>query len=123
MYKLTLENNEEYIGGDFYNSKWNSIPSIKIKELEYNIGDMILRLSGFEAYNHLLEFENIQNKGKRIRAVYIMGKKDNIITTYKFDFILQKIYRYLSENGKEYMGKSSSGWKVGLLGDTKEELV
>lgn len=122
-YKVIFKDNTSFEGGDYKNSKWNEIPEKEIKKLEYKLVEKTLILTGFEAYNHLIERVQFVNKpGGLITKLILMGKHKEEVFQIIFDFQKKKTYKKTTKFGREYMDRATSGWKVGLSGKPKMEI-
>ena len=116
MYKIIFEDNTEFIGGTLHNSNWNKITNIPIKKLEYYLLGKVIILENFELYNHLIERISIINTNQEIISkLILMGKKEETVITYTYDFIKKNGYFGSELFGREYLGKPTTGWKKGIL--------
>lgn len=116
MYKIIFEDNSEFLGGDFENSRWKEIPNKPIKKIEYPLINKLVILENFQAYNHLIEKIQSIDGRKYITKIFLIGKKDNEVTIIQCDFLKKDLTTYKKLFGKEYYGKSTIGWKLGLEG-------
>jgi len=116
MYKTFFEDNTEFIGGNPENSLWNKMPDKPIKKIEYSLLNHTAIFENYESYNHLAEKVEfiLTNKKCRITKVLLMAKKNDIVYIFIFDLFLKKVYQDSYTFGKEYCGKSTTGWKKGL---------
>lgn len=113
MYKVIFENGIEFISksNPLINSKWNKIPKIPIKKIEYNYLGIKLILIGYEKYNHLIKHKNaLFTNYKQIPYLKILAKKDNEIKIFIWDLIKNK---FKIETKKIEDIKPSTGWKIG----------
>lgn len=119
MYKIIFNDDTEFIGGEYNNSKWNEIPNKPIKKISYNLLNHTIIFEEYEAYNHLVEKIQfiLNNNQTAISKIFLMAKKNNIVYTIIFDLFNKKIYQETYEFGEEYYGKSTSGWKQGILSE------
>jgi hypothetical protein len=119
MYKIIFNDDTEFIGGEYNNSKWNEIPNKPIKKISYNLLNHTIIFEEYEAYNHLVEKVQfiLNNNQAAIGKIFLMAKKNNIVYTIIFDLFNKKIYQETYEFGKEYYGGSTSGWKQGILSE------
>lgn len=121
------ENNETALGNPLgsKDSLWTSLPNKPIQALEYllpNANDSI-KLSGYEAYLHMIEAVIPMGRNAIIENVYLMGRIGNQITSYRITILQRKsVNRYkigditvrVLQKGKEYRGGTTSGWLLGL---------
>jgi hypothetical protein len=116
MYTLVFNDGEVFLGGEPENSLWNNMPLKPIRKIEYNLLGHTVIFEGYESYNHLVEkVQFIHNaKGTRISKIVLMAKKNNIIYSYIFDLLNNRIDTETAEFGKEYYGKPTTGWKEGM---------
>lgn len=129
LYKIVFKDNAIYKGGDsLMDSKWRGIPEDKeIASLIYSLPDgNLITLRDYEAYNHLIEAtQNIYGSActrQVIRAIYLMGLKGNIVTSYRISLFEEKNSKYKLGDitrreyilGKEFRGQPTSGWKKGI---------
>jgi len=114
MYKVTFEDDTIFEGGSPTESKWNDMPKKRIKKLEYTIGNQTILMEGYEAYNHATERHYKVSKGVEIKILWLMVKKENDIMIIKYDLRTRRIDYDVAEWGKEWRGKPTSGWKLGI---------
>lgn len=128
------ENNEKVQGNPLghKDSLWTSLPAKPIHALEYTLpyGKDSLKLSGYEAYLHMVEVCMSIGRNPQIEYVYIMGKTGNKITSYRITVMQNSLAaRYkigditvrVYNAGKEYRGGATSGWRIGKEGITQKE--
>ena len=121
MYTVIFENGTNYEGGDLENSRWNDMPDLPIIRLEYSFPSLSKEnkegqtalMEGYDSYNHLVERINIQAK-EIINKVILLGKIDQQVSIITYDCKTKKISQSTAEFGKEYEGKPSTGWKIGI---------
>ena len=120
-------NNETHTGNPLgsKDSLWSSLPNKPIHALEYTLPNAndSLKLSGYEEYLHMIEAVIPMGRNVIIENVYLMGRIDNMVTSYRITILQQggvgryKIgditVRTLSK-GKEYRGKATAGWRKGV---------
>lgn len=101
LYTIIFNDDTKFIGGtDYREPKWEEIPcNKKIRRIFYRLPDgNYLTLGGYDDYYHMIEStENIIGKdvGKRIiRYAYIMGRKNNTVTSYRITLFQTKDSRY-----------------------------
>jgi hypothetical protein len=121
MYKITFEDNTIFVAGQNLNhSQWNEMPEKRIKILEYFVNNQkILELSGYEAYCHLIEKNNIIGSNSFFENIIILGKFGNEsivlhLSPHNGKIIKEEIKLF----GKEYKEAPVSGWKQGLKNET-----
>jgi len=115
MYKVTFEDDTIFEGGSPINSKWNDMPSKPIKKLEYILEKQTILMEGYQAYNHATERHYKVSKGIEVRILWLMVKKENDIMIIKYDFKTRRIDYDVAEWGKEWKGKPTTGWKIGII--------
>jgi len=124
MYKIIFEDNSEFQGGDFEDSKWNEIPQKPIKRLEYTLVKETLVFENFEAYNHLVERVKFVNRiGGKITKVILMAVNKEKVIKIIYDFQSRKILQKYCILGQEYQGRSTTGWKSGIFGKEPKVFV
>lgn len=123
MYTVKFEDGSIFNGGDYKNSKWNEIPDKPIVTIAYKLHDKIIKLQGFDSYNHLVErVQFINRPGGKITKLILMAKAQEEVFQIIFDFQKKQTYQKKTKFGQEYMDKATSGWKVGVKGKPKMEL-
>ena len=133
LYYIIFEDKTQFIGGNsYFDTKWTSIPNKKIKRLFYRLpsGDHLV-LSKYSKYYHMVEAtkdfmrvkDNIQTVLKEqpnIEYVYIMGRRNNIVTSYRITLFTKKNDRYkigdivtrnFDINDKKIKELNPIGWK------------
>lgn len=115
LFKVEFEDNSNWNGGDFINSKWNEMPNKNIKSIEYTFLNKKIKLEGYNSYNNIIERAFFMGKDKtRISKLMILAEKDNNIIKFIYDFCKREFYIEQIEKDKEYNGKPVSGWKAGI---------
>ena len=130
LFKVIFADGTEFEGGpSIFDSKWTSIPDKEIAEVHYFLPDKNrLVLSGYEAYNHLVEATTDiygpkgVKLGTKIHNVYIMGLKGRIVTSYRISlrdtidsrYKVGDITRREYTKGYEFRGLSTINWKKGI---------
>jgi hypothetical protein len=121
MYTIKFSDGELFLGGNPEDSNWNSMPNKVIAELHYDLLGKKIKLSGYEAYNHLIECPYIIPLQRQvITVIIIMAKKDNNVYRFIYDLIKNKLITDEVLYRQEYKNKPTSGWKAGLS-NTKSE--
>lgn len=116
MYQLTFEDNSKFVGGlILLDSKWNDMPPKLIREWEYIIFEKQFIFSGYEEYNHIIERVNFSNQEIATKVI-LMGRIGLLVESYLIDLQERKIYKTRNKLGAEYLGKSTTGWKKGIIG-------
>ena len=133
LYKAIFLDGSEFEGGNsVFNTKWTSIPNDKgIKEVHYFLSDgNKIVLKDYEAYNHIVEATRdiYGPKGMKLQFklhnVYIMGLKNNIVTSYRISlkgkkgqdkYLAGDITKRESPLGKEFRGHPTVNWKKGII--------
>lgn len=126
LYVVIFEDGQQFVGGsDFFDTKWREIPNKQISRIFYNLpsGDCIC-LNGYEKYYHMIEaikdFTG-HEKGKiKLQYAYIMGKKKNIVTSYRITLFQEQndkyklgdiVVRNFDINNDKIKGLNPKGWK------------
>lgn len=116
MYNVVLEDGYIFDGGEPGDSHWNSIPNKPITELHYDFLGKKIKLSGYEAYNHIVKYAYIISSQQQvITAIIIMAKELGIVKRFIYDLIKNELITDEVPYGQEYNNKPTSGWKVGLI--------
>ncbi|MEK6880908.1 MAG: hypothetical protein AABY22_14910 [Nanoarchaeota archaeon] len=97
---------------------WNSLPNYRISNLKYKLGNKIIYFSGFESYNHLVEKMASIGGTPKTTKIFLCGRFKGKTQIVKIDFTTSKVETYISEEGNEYNGQITAGWKSG---DKKSE--
>jgi len=127
LYYIIFKDGSQYSGGNSYDdSKWNKMPNKKIDRIFYQLPDgNTLVLNGYEKYVFLIEYvtdfnmKGQQLGGKRIECIYLMGKRGNIVTSYRITMFHGKPGKDKFRRGdilrREFswnqISKKYSGWK------------
>lgn len=118
MYIVKFDDKTEYIGGPYYNSKWNDMPEKPIKRIEYQLVKQKIVLEGWSGYNHVVERAQFVNKaGSMVSKVILMVMAEYAVTKIIYDFVTKSVTTEQCKFGEEYNGKSVGGWKVGKSND------
>lgn len=103
------------------NTSWLSLPNNPIKRLKYLFNGKIILMENYESYNHLVEkVYNLLGGGTTIRAVYLMGMKNNKVKVIRLNLLDRTIKEEETVFNKEYNGRPSTGWKAGILASTPQ---
>ena len=107
IFSVIFEDGSTFNGGESYNdTKWMQIPNKKIKTLFYKLPDEnYLCLKDYDLYFHMVEAtvdwmrmkKGVASKPKNepcIEYAYIMGKRGNIVTSYRITLIHKQNDRY-----------------------------
>jgi hypothetical protein len=107
------------------NPSWNSMPMKPIQRVKYVIGDKTIIMEGYESYNHLVEKVYTPLDGQQFnRAIYLMGLYGINVQVIKLNLMEKKIDTEETVFGKEYKGRSSTGWKNGYsAGKPQYEII
>jgi len=115
MYTIKFEDGELFLGGNPANSNWTHMPNKPIAELHYDLLGKKIKLSGYEAYNHLVKNAfMIATQQQIITAIIIMARQSNVVKRFIYDLIKNKLIIDEVPFGNEYNNKPTSGWKKGL---------
>lgn len=115
MYTIIFQDGTCFEGGDLQNSLWNQIPDKPIKELYYKIGNNILKLKGYERYNHLIERASaLFVKKSQISGIYILGERKDCVEKFYINLRTNKLEHSFTKFGQECKGRMTPGWKQGL---------
>ena len=99
IFNAILKSGKPFVGGSsYYDTKWLEINE-PIERIYYRLPDNnFLILHGYEKYFHLVEATTDltgKNKGKtKIRNVYLMGKKENKVDSYRITLFESEDSRY-----------------------------
>ena len=97
---------------------WNSLPNKPIKKVAMIIENKKIIMQDYESYNHLQEHVYIasgpSDKGDFLRAIYLMGSKENKVHVIKINLMNGEVTEEKREMGEEYNGRPSTGWKKGI---------
>ena len=133
LFSIIFDDGSHFVGGDNYlKTKWLQIPNKKIKRIFYRLPDgNYLLLGDYDKYFHMIEatkdwmkvgggkVKKLNNK-PRIEYAYIMGKKGNIVTSYRITLFYKKNDRYkigdivrrdFDINDKFIKGLNSTHWR------------
>ncbi len=115
MYKIYFEDGTTFINkNDITDSKWNNMPNKLIKQIDYELCGIKLKLENFESYNHLIKHANVilGRKFNGIVSVIMLAKQGNNIRR----FIYNLINGEFTEEVVSIDFQSSTGWKEGVKG-------
>lgn len=116
MYKIIFEDGSNFEGGTIHDSKWNDMPTNKIKRLEYYLFAKTIILENYEEYNHIIEYSHIMSINQTfVSKIILMGKCSEEIHSIIIDISKKSVSLQKSLIGQEYNNKPTSGWKVGIL--------
>jgi len=115
MYSIVFEDESKFNGGEFYDSKWNEMPSKLIKEWKYMFCDYMIVFSGYEEYNHIVEKIGFFGHTKNTK-VLLMARKNLQVDAFVIDLETKQLYKKDCMIGKEYNNKSTTASKKGILG-------
>lgn len=80
LFKIIFENGDEYLGGDYINNKWLTVPQDKkIKSLLYLLpSGVYIRLNGYDKYCQFIECTKDlmgENRGKvNFEYAHVIGR-------------------------------------------------
>jgi len=101
LFLVIFEDNTQFKGGeDYFNTLWLKIPKDKkIKRLFYRLpNNDYICLSNYDSFFHMIEATNdIMGSRKGIptlRYAYIMGKKNDLVTSYRITLFQDKNDKY-----------------------------
>jgi len=113
MLIVKFNNGEVLKGGG-----WNTLPNKPIQKVALLTASNKGILADFESYNHLTEYiygvSGPINQKTFERAIFLMGRKGNEVTTIKFNVMTNEMNIEKSLFGQEYNGRPSTGWKQGI---------
>jgi len=123
LYELILDDWTRYSGESIENPGFRKSPEngIQVFKLRLPSGDFLM-LQGYDEYNFFIEaFQDISgNKEHHVSFMFLMGCKDNVVTSYRIAAKDFGQYRAGDTTirqfpkGKEYDGKPTSGWHKGI---------
>jgi len=107
LFSVQFEDGTMFEGGtEFTDTKWMQIPNKKIKKLFYKLpDDNYLCLCDYQNYFHMIEATkdwmkvgggkaSKLNSKPRIEYAYVMGKRGNIVTSYRITLFYKKNDKY-----------------------------
>jgi len=118
MYTVTFADGTIFKGGEPRNSLWNDMPNKAIESLEYRCKNKTIKLSNYEAYNHVIEYTKVSNRLNIIIDVMLMVKNKNDVLIIKLNLNNpdNPIRDYdVKSWGKEYRNAPHIGWKQGII--------
>jgi len=106
--------------------EWKDLPNEPIYSMKLKFKDEVIYLSGYEEYNHLIEFVYAVLEGtKLIRSIYLMGRTKEYSQVIRVNYLTGEKTDYQTNHNEEYdavkqddgrfVGRPSTGWKKGLL--------
>jgi hypothetical protein len=115
-YIITFVNNTKYEGLSPDTSNWNQMPNMPIHSFFYRLTStkQVITLTGYQAYNHLVEKVAIPGKEAFTNKVILLAKNNNQVLTVHINLREGLIQFKNEEWGKEYYGWSTKGWKEGI---------
>jgi len=100
LFSAHFEDGSIFVSGNSYDdTKWLQLPHKQIKKIYYALpnGDHLC-LEGYEKYFHMLEATKDLNGPRagmrRIEYAYIMGKRGNIVVSYRITLFHKKNDKY-----------------------------
>jgi len=124
MFKYFIEYTDNTnFTGESLNSNWNEQENKHIKTLLFAAATTVIRLTGYDAYNHIVERASFLSGKEQINKIYVFGKTKSYIEGIEIDvqkMKFRKITRYI---GQEYMNNATTGWKNGIGGIGAIELL
>lgn len=136
MYKIYFNDNTMFQGQSF-NGDWHKLPCKPIIKFEYLFATNKITFEGFEAYNHSYTSYQFLQGNKKITCLYLMCKNGKEVQVFVYDFVTKKMYKYVSEFGKELksprrsklgniigweQAQAITGWREGVLSIPKVEI-
>lgn len=135
MYKVTFADNTIFEGGTPVNSLWSDLPNKPIQSIEYWVTDLHFLFENFEEYNHCVErIKGVNTPLETVTKAIIMGRVAQRVYQVVFDLKTGNTWQLVTVYGEEYSpqerfdlkgdfagwknGKSLSGWKQGLVGES-----
>jgi len=118
MYKLYLSDGSIFADSAPLHSKWNQAPVLPVEKMIYIFGNNRIELSGFEAYNHLVErtFRFMGTRSvERPTAIRLCVKAGTKTICLKCNTETQIVTREEFEYGTEDNGNPVLGWKAGVI--------
>lgn len=130
MFITTFTDGSTFQGGNPQDSKWDQMPNLPIKEIEYSLTPFIKYVfKDFDGYNHCVErVRGVNTSFERITRVIIMGRTENRVYQIMLDQD-GSVYQLVVPVGKEYSVESKlqngkfagwsnakplTGWKKGI---------
>jgi len=125
LYEVGYADGSTRKGGDLIDPSWSKSSDGPIAFISFRLpsGDLLL-LKGYEEYNMMIEatmdFNGPRKGEKRLAYIYLMGCRKGEVTSHRIalheegqgigDTTVRKFPK-----GKEYNGKSTAGWKEGVV--------
>jgi hypothetical protein len=129
-YTLTFDDGVVYTSKDIREKDpgWASEDGAKrvgIRELVLRTpSGMAMVLKGFEAYNFFVEASQaLGGRGARIDAFCFCGRWRGTVLTLRIDMKTGKASKQTSQDGEEYFGTATRGWRMGLSGERAESNI
>jgi len=66
---------------------------------------------------------NVLGGTTQLRAIYLMGRKENKADVIRLDLITNEIKESISEIEKEYNDRPCTGWKKGILHENPHYII
>ena len=122
-YKITYDDGIVFISPDIrsHDPGWASEEKANLKgirQLQVYLPDKkSLILQGYEKYNFFIEASQFFGSGKaQIKAFFFCGSWCGYVVVYRIDFVTGQIIKRVVQEGQEYYGTATKGWKEGLIG-------
>jgi len=125
-YKVYFVDGSIYQNDNFFEKlDWKLVPDKQIKKIEYLLSASPIILENLDKYIIFSEYTtDIYGSFKiasRLRNIYVMGYKDNLVSAYKINIKLANrkyeygnVEKYECPKGKEFYGRPIlKGWKGG----------
>jgi len=122
-YEVFYEDGSKFKGGDINNSRWNEQPLKPITKIIYYLPNKKIQLQGYNAYNHIVERAITLNSKILSIILMLMVKKGNDVLIVSYNLKNNKIDYDVKPFGKEYRNGTVTGWKEGLEGKPKMEII
>lgn len=96
IFSIIFNDGSHFTGGtNYFDTKWLEIPNKKIKRIFYKLPtDDYICLDGYDKYFHMVEalkdITGIDRGIIKLQYVYIMGKKNDEVTSYRITLFNDK---------------------------------
>lgn len=113
MYKIIYSDNTEFMGGDYFNSRWNEITK-EIKSVDYQFPKKRIFVKNYDEYNHQIEKVSFPFLGQeKIIAIILMVRYDSKLTILRYNLLTNILTVKHTLFTDKYKAPFITGWKKG----------